>query len=117
MRRSSSFRVDVVRSPERRNSIEAVVLHQLKPARSSRVLTVFAAGFLCLDGILLILAGSWARRIGLVAWGIVFLIGAMGVGLYWRHHTKRLAALREALEMEAMQLSQFRADLDESADG
>jgi len=93
-----------------------VVLHQLRPTRSSWVLTVLAAGFLALDGVLLVLAGAWSRRPGLVAGGIVFLAGAVGVGVYWRHHTRRLAELREALETEAMKLNQLRADVDRSAD-
>jgi hypothetical protein len=36
--------------------------------------------------------------------------------VYWRHHTRRLAELREALETEAMKLNQLRADVDRSAD-
>lgn len=69
-----------------------------------------------LDGLLLTLAGLWARRPGLMVWGAIFLVAAAGVGLYWRAHKRQLKQLREALEVEAMQLDRLRADLDKTSD-
>ena len=84
----------------------------VRPDRTSRALTVFAAGFLLLDGVLLLLAGVWSNRMGLVAWGIVFVAGAIGVGVYWRFHSRRLAELREALLAEAAELHRLRRDIE-----
>jgi len=81
--------------------------------RSSRALTILAAGFLLLDGVLLLLAGMWSNRPGLVLWGTVLLLGALGVGAYWRHHTRRLTELREALQAEAHELYRLKRDIDE----
>jgi len=59
-------------------------------------LTWFAVGFLALDGVLLLLAGLWDRRPGLLAGGVACLLVALGVLAFWRRHQRTLAELREA---------------------
>lgn len=76
--------------------------------RSGRSLTILAAGFLLLDAVLLALLGIWTSRPGLVAWGIVFGVGAVGVVIMWRHYLRRLGELddaRHALRREIGRLS------------
>ena len=81
--------------------------------RTSRTLTVLAVGFLLLDGVLLLLAAMWSRRVSLALWGIVFVLGDAGVGVYWRYHTRRLSELRQALQAEAMELMRLQRDIDQ----
>jgi hypothetical protein len=48
---------------------------------------------LALDGILLLLAGLWSERTGLLVAGGLSLAGAGVVGLIWRLHLRNLAEL------------------------
>lgn len=76
--------------------------------RSGRALTIAAAGFLFLDGVLLILAGVWVGRTGLIVWGGLFVLGGVGVIRLWRRYLVQLdelSAAREALKAEARRLS------------
>lgn len=64
--------------------------------RPARTLTVFAVGFLALDGVLLILAGLWSRHGWLVLWGVFFVVCA-GVPVFaWRRYLRNLDEIREA---------------------
>ncbi len=67
-------------------------------------------GFLALDGALLLMAGIWLRRIGLVAWGIVFAMGAVAVFLYWRRYQQHLREINEGLESRFRELMELQAD-------
>ncbi len=65
-------------------------------------------GFLALDGALLIMAGMWARRPWLLAWGVVLGVAAVAVFLYWRRYVRQLREIQEGLEArfrELMELS------------
>ena len=84
----------------------------MKQSQSSRVLTVFAAGFLLLDGVLFFLIGVWARRPWLIVWGVLFALGAVGVVAYWRYHLRRLSELREALQASALELHRLQQDIE-----
>ena len=80
------------------------------PARS---LTIFAAGFLLLDAILLVLAGIWSSRPGLIVWGVIFAAGSVGVVLLWRRYLVQLDELdeaRSALRQEVQRLSRAVQD-------
>lgn len=72
-----------------------------------RALTFAAAGFLFLDALLLLLAGVWSGRWGLLVWAGVFILGGFGVIRLWRRYVAAVAELdaaRHALRVEALQL-------------
>lgn len=66
-----------------------------RPA-SGRWAVVFAAGILFLDGVLLILAGAWTSRVGLIVFGGVLLGAGVGVILLWRRWRRTLRSLDDA---------------------
>jgi hypothetical protein len=80
--------------------------------RSSRTLTVFAAGFLALDGILLMLAGLWSDRLSLLVWGIACTAAAVGVYASWRRHLRRLAELDAAYEDRRAEFQRMARELE-----
>jgi hypothetical protein len=59
-------------------------------------MTLVAVGCLILDGVLLALAGFWARRAELVLGGATSLVLALAVVYLWRRHKRTLAELRRA---------------------
>jgi membrane protein required for beta-lactamase induction len=63
---------------------------------AGRTLTVLAVALLLLDGVLLVLAGVWAGRFGLVLWGVLFGAAAIGVLGLRRRHVRRLDELAKA---------------------
>lgn len=65
------------------------------PARG-RALTLFAVGFLLLDGVLLLGAGIWGRRFPLLFGGVVCFAAAGGVVWLWRRHQRAVVELAEA---------------------
>jgi len=72
-----------------------------------RIGTLFAVGFLVLDGVLLLLAGLWGRRLGPAVGGIGCLAAAGLVHLYWRRHRRaveELAHARRAVQDEVRAL-------------
>ncbi len=68
-------------------------------------------GFLALDGALLLMAGMWFRRIGFVAWGLVFALGAVAVFFYWRRYLRHLREINKGLEARFRELTELQADL------
>jgi hypothetical protein len=70
-----------------------------------------AVGFLALDGGLLVIAGMWSGRVGLVLWGVGVGAAAVAVVLYWRRYLRQLRALRAGLEDRFRELQEFEADL------
>jgi hypothetical protein len=79
---------------------------------SSRVLTVLAVGFLLLDGLLLLLAGAWSHRIGLIILGIGFGVAAVGTAAYWRRHVRQLKQLRAELDARRREFDQLRQEIE-----
>ena len=63
---------------------------------SGRALTVFAIGFLLLDGVLLGLAGLWARKPGPVIVGVLLVAMAGLVARLWRRHLRQLQQIEVA---------------------
>lgn len=51
---------------------------------------------LFLDGVLLVLAGAWTARAGLIVLGVVLLAGGVGVIWMWRRWRVTLASIDEA---------------------
>ena len=78
--------------------------------RPGRIVTTLAVGFLALDGALLVMAGVWSARIGLVLWGIGFTVAAVAVFLSWRRYLRQLRALHAGLEARFRELEQIEAD-------
>ena len=81
-----------------------------------RALTIAAAGFLFLDAVLLLLAGVWSGRWGLLVWAAVFALGGFAVIRLWRRYlgaVAQLDAARRALRDEALRL---RETLESSRD-
>ncbi len=56
------------------------------------------------------MAGMWFRRIGFVAWGVVFALGAVAVFLYWRRYQQHLREINEGLESRFRELMELQAD-------
>jgi HAMP domain-containing protein len=80
------------------------------PARRGRVLTVIAVGALCLDGVLLGLAGLWSSRPVLILIGAGLLLLAVCVVLLWRRHQRTLAeisAVRAEVRAEALAIREL----------
>ncbi|MDH5643246.1 MAG: hypothetical protein OEY63_03515 [Gemmatimonadota bacterium] len=75
-----------------------------------RTATIAAVGFLCLDGVLLVMVGVWAQRFSLLAWGIAFCLAALGVYVWWLRHVRNLNDLHKGVEQ---QLRELLADLPE----
>ena len=78
-----------------------------------RSLTIFAIGILCLDGALLVFAGSHAGRSGLVAGGMVCLLAALLVWFFWRRYRRTLHEVHEArqnLQREARRILSLTRD-------
>ncbi len=67
-------------------------------------------GFLGLDGALLLMAGLWSGRFGLIAWGLAFVLGAMAVFFYWRRYLRHLHEISEGLESRFRELMDLQAD-------
>ncbi len=67
--------------------------------------------FLALDGALLLMAGVWLRRIGFVAWGLVFALGAVTVFFYWRRYLRHLNEIGEGLESRFRELMELTGDV------
>ncbi len=63
-----------------------------------RALTYLAVGFLLLDAALLLLAGLWSRRTGLIAGAVICGGLAAAVLLLWRRQRRLLAEMAEARE-------------------
>ena len=59
-------------------------------------MTWVAVGCFTLDGVLLGLAGFWARRAGLVLGGLVCPALALVIVFLWRRHRRTLEELRRA---------------------
>ena len=82
-------------------------------APRTRVMLVVAVGVLLLDAVLLVSAGVWADRMGLVAAGAAAALVA-GVLLFsWRRHLRRLAdvdAARNDLKNEVKELGRLTRD-------
>lgn len=79
----------------------------------ARTLTIFAAGFLMLDAVLLVLAGAWMSRAGLIVWGVLFAGASVAVVVLWRRYLAQLLELdqaRAALRQEVRRLSQAVED-------
>jgi hypothetical protein len=79
----------------------------------SRGLTVAAAVVLGFDGAALLGLGAWSRRALLALVGLVFCLAAGLVLLSWRWYRRRLddiAATREALREDALDLRRFLRD-------
>ncbi|MFI5211043.1 MAG: hypothetical protein ACHQ2E_11405 [Gemmatimonadales bacterium] len=79
-------------------------------AQSGRTLTILAAGFLALDGLLLGLSGWWVRSLPRMGAGMA-LLGAAGVVMhFWKKQRARLeeiADARAALKAEASHLREL----------
>lgn len=84
--------------------------------RASRVVTLFAVGFLALDAILLVLAGVWANRFGLVMLGALFGFGAMAVVMSWRRYQKRIQEINEALANREMEFLAMQREFGQRQD-
>jgi len=82
--------------------------------RTSRTLTVVAVGFLVLDGILLLLAGIWTGRSGLIVGGVGFSGAAVLVVVAWRVHVRRLEDLHAAFEARERELAALQDAIDRS---
>lgn len=82
-------------------------------APRTRVLLVVAVGVLLLDAVLLVSAGVWTDRTGLVVGGAVSAVVAAGLFLSWRRYLKRLAdidAARHDLKNEVKELGTLTRD-------
>ena len=82
-------------------------------APRTRILLVLAVGVLLLDAVLLISAGLWTDRLGLVVGGAVSAIIAAGLLLFWRRYLKRLADIdiaRHDLINEVKELGSLTRD-------
>ncbi|GBD31270.1 MAG: hypothetical protein KatS3mg081_0972 [Gemmatimonadales bacterium] len=74
---------------------------------------VAAVGFLLLDAVLLVLAGWWSGRAGLVVWGAVFFLGAVGVVVVWRRYLAHLGELEAARRAARKEVDRMRIALKE----
>ena len=72
-----------------------------------RTITILAVGFLGLDGVLLMLAGLWSARMGLVVWGVIFSLGAGLVVRYWKRYVRTLEELGQDLQTRFQELHQI----------
>lgn len=82
-------------------------------APRTRVLLVVAVGVLLLDAVLLVSAGVWTDRMGLVAGGAASAVVAAGLLLSWRRYLTRLAdidAARHDLKDEVKELGTLTRD-------
>ncbi len=82
----------------------------VKRRRPGRLVTILAVGFLGLDGVLLVMAGLWSGRVGLLLWGIGFGLGAVAVLFYWRRYIRGLQELNEGLEARFRELQDLMGD-------
>jgi len=67
-------------------------------------------GFLALDGALLVMAGLWAGRPGLLVGGAVFGAAAVAVYSYWRRYLRQLREIQEGLETRFRELMELSGD-------
>ena len=68
-----------------------------------RTLTTVAVGFLLLDGVLLAIAGIWAKRIALLVGAVACALMAVVVVVAWRRYRRAMeevAAARRAMKSE-----------------
>lgn len=64
--------------------------------KAGLTITIIAGGFLALDGVLLLVAGSWSGSVGLSLLGTIFLAGAASMVLVWRRYQRKLEELNQA---------------------
>lgn len=72
---------------------------------------VAAVGFLWLDGVLLVWAGAWSNRLGLLVWGAVLALLAGAPVLLWRRYLRRLRDVRAARRAMAQEVRHFQTAL------
>lgn len=72
---------------------------------------VAAVGFLALDAVLLVLAGAWMDRPGLVVWGGVFAVLAAVPVMLWRRYLKHLDDVRTARRAMAEEIRHLQTAL------
>ena len=82
-----------------------------------RTLTIFAVGFLALDGVLMILAGLWGESAGLVVWGAVFLAAAAGTVWLYKRHMKFLDTLRDSNREMVKEIEEIRKLINDRETG
>ena len=78
---------------------------------------IFAAGFLLLDAVLLVLAGVWMARVALIVWGGVFAIGAAWVVVLWRRYLVRLSELDDARAALRREIHRISRTIEEGSRG
>ncbi len=78
---------------------------------------VAAVGFLALDAVLLVLAGAWMDRPGLVVWGGVFVVLAAVPVLLWRRYLRHMDDVRTARHAMAEEIRHLQAALREPGTG
>jgi hypothetical protein len=61
-----------------------------------RTLTTLAVGCIALDGVLLLIAGIWSRRVGLLVGGGACLAVGLVVVLLWRRYQRAIGEIAQA---------------------
>ncbi len=74
---------------------------------------VAAVGFLALDAVLLVLAGWWMDRPGLLLWGALFAALATVPVLLWRRYLRHMDDVQAARRAMAQEVRHFRTTLRE----
>ena len=79
-----------------------------------RALVVAAVGLLGLDAVLLVLAGLWLDRGGLIAWGVVLgLLAALPI-VAWRRYVRQMDEVRGARQAVVQELRHLQRALRET---
>lgn len=71
-------------------------------------MTTFAVGLLLADGFLLLLAAGWARKWFLGVFGLILIVLATGILLYYRRYQRALAEVEHAKEALRAELSELK---------
>ena len=78
-----------------------------------RTMTTFAVGLLALDGVLLLVAAYYLKSLGMVILGVVLIIMAGGVLMYYRRYARTLAEVQRAKESLRAELVELRRLVNE----
>jgi hypothetical protein len=79
-----------------------------------RALVVAAVGLLGLDAVLLVLAGVWLERAGLIAWGVALGLLAVLPIVLWRRYVRQMDEVRGARHAVAQDLRHLQHTLRET---
>jgi uncharacterized membrane protein YqjE len=84
------------------------IAKKVAPIRRKGTMTLLAVGLLALDGLLLLVAGSWQRSWVTAMAGVALLAIAAAVMVYWRRYQMTMREIEQAKEALRSEVAELR---------